>query len=107
MAHQVGQSKTHHHGGKTTSNKSFPSLLWAELDQWGSAHEKAEDIGHDIIDDDHHDRHDEPDEALEHVLDDEIGLGDNTEKSHVCPSKERKLTQVIFLDQGEDKPDKP
>ena len=107
MAHQVGQSKTHHHGGKTTSNKSFPSLLGAELDELGSANEKAKDIGHDIIDDDHHDRHDEPDEALEHVLDDEIGLGDNTEKSHVCPSKERKLAQVIFLYQGEDKPDKP
>ena len=72
LAHEVGQPKTHHHCGKTTSNKSFPSFLWAELDQWGSAHEKAKDIGHDIIDNDHHDRHDEPDEALEHVLDDEV-----------------------------------
>ena len=82
------------------------SLLGAELDQWCSAHEKAKDIGHDIIDDDHHDGHNEPDETLKHVLDDEVGLGDDTEKSHVCPSKERKLAQVIFLDQGEDKPDK-
>ena len=72
LAHKVSQSKTHHNSCKTTTNKSFPSFLRAQLDQWGSAHEKTKDIGHDIIDDDHHDRHDEPDEALEHVLDDEV-----------------------------------
>ena len=72
LAHEVGQPKTHHHSGKPASNKSFPSLLWAEFDQGGSAHEKAENIGHDIIDDNHHDGHDEPDEALEHILDDEV-----------------------------------
>ena len=107
LTHQVGEAKTHHHSGKTTSNKPFPSLLRAKLDQRSSAHEEAKHVGHDIINDDHHDGKDEPDETLEHVLDDEIRLSDHTQKSHMGPGKQRKLPQIIFLHQRENKPNKP
>ena len=40
-------------------------------------------------------------------MDDEIGLSNHTKESHVCPGKQRKLSQIIFLDKGEDEPDKP
>ena len=32
------------------------------------AHEEAEHVGHDVVDHDHHDREDVPDEAFEEVL---------------------------------------
>ena len=89
------------------SNETLPRLLWAQLDQRGPPHCEAKHVGHDVVDDDHHDGHDEPDEALEHVLDDEIGLGDHAEEGHVSPCEEIKLSKIIFLNEGEDEPDKP
>ena len=44
-----------------------------------AAHGKAKHVGHDVVDDDHHDGHDEPDEPLKHVLDDEVALCDDAE----------------------------
>ena len=64
LAHDVGQTQTHEDGRNSASNESFPGLLRAEFNKRSSAHEEAKHVGHDVIDDDHHDRHDEPDEAL-------------------------------------------
>jgi len=79
LAHQVGQAQAHEDGRDSSANETFPGLLGTQLYQRSSAHKKAKHVGHDIVDDNHHDRHDEPDETLEHVLNDQIGLTDNTE----------------------------
>ena len=60
-----------------------------------AAHGKAKHVGHDVVDDDHHDGHDEPDEALKHVLDDQVALGDHTEQGHMGPCKEGELQEMI------------
>ena len=44
---------------------------------------------------------------LEHVLYDEIGLSDHTEQGHVSPGKQRELTEIILLYQGQHEPNKP
>lgn len=103
--HGVGQTQAHEHCGDATANKSLPGLLWAQLDERSPSHEEAPHVGHDIVDDHHHDGHDEPDEALEHILYDEIGLGDHTQQSNVGPGEQRELPQIIFLDQRQNKPD--
>ena len=64
LTHDVSQSQAHEDGRNPTANESLPGLLWTELDERSSAHEEAKHVGHDVIDDDHHDRHDEPDETL-------------------------------------------
>ena len=65
LAHYIGQTQTHKDGSDSASNESFPGLLRAEFDKWSSAHEEAKHVGHDVINDDHHDWHNEPDQALE------------------------------------------
>ena len=64
LTHDVGQAQTHEHGRNSTSNKSFPGLLRTELNQRSSTHEEAKHVGHDVINDHHHYRHDEPNETL-------------------------------------------
>ena len=64
LAYDIGQTQTHEDGRNSSSDESFPGLLRAEFNKRSSAHEEAKHVGHDVIDDDHHDRHDEPDEAL-------------------------------------------
>ena len=59
-----------------------------------AAHGKAKHVGHDVVDDDHHDGHDEPDEPLKHVLDDEVALGDHTEQGHMGPGKQGELQEM-------------
>ena len=111
----------------TSANKSFPGFLWTELNQWGPSKEKSEHISHDIVDDDHHDGHDEPDKTFKHILKranqlafswhvkvipiflylyDKVRLCHHNQKSNVGPCKKRELSHVVFLDQGEHKPDK-
>ena len=64
LAHDVGQTQAHEHGRDSSANETFPSLLGTQLNQWCSAHEEAKHVGHDIVDDNHHYRHDEPYETL-------------------------------------------
>ena len=77
LTHEVCKTEAHHNGCQSTSDEAFPSLLWTQLDQWSAAHREAKHVGHDVVDDHHHDGHDEPDEPLEHVLNDEVALGDD------------------------------
>ena len=79
LAHKVSEAKAHDNCGESPSNETLPRLLWAQLDQRGPPHREAKHVGHDVVDDHHHDGHDEPDEPLKHVLDDEVALGDNAE----------------------------
>ena len=107
LAHQVSKAEAHEDSSNASSDEALPGLLWAELDEGGAAHREAKHVRHDVVDDDHHDWHDEPDEALKHVLDDEVALGDNTEQRNMGPGEQRELPQVVLLHKGEDKPDKP
>ena len=52
----------------SSTDKPFPGFLWTELNQRGPSKEKSKHVSHDIVNDDHHDGHDEPDETLKHVL---------------------------------------
>ena len=61
------------------------------LYEWSASHGKAKHVRHDVIDDDHHNGDDEPDEPLEHVLDDEVALSDHAEQGHVGPGKQGEL----------------
>ena len=63
----------------------------SHLYEWSAPHGKAEHISHDVVDDDHHDGNDEPDEPLEHVLDDQVALSHHAEKGYVGPGKKREL----------------
>ena len=77
LTHEIGKTETHDHRRYSASNESFPSLLRAQLNERSSTHEEAKHVSHHVIDDNHHDGKNEPDEPLEHVLDDEIRLGDH------------------------------
>ena len=61
LTYYVGQTQTHEDGRNSSSDESFPGLLRAEFNKWSSAHEEAKHVGHDVIDDNHHYRHNEPD----------------------------------------------
>ena len=99
LTHEVGEPNAHDNGGQSPSNETLPGLfrtqlcidiwisIWEDfpfgclnsyLNEWCAAHGKAKHVGHDVVDDDHHNGHDEPDEALKHILDDQVALGDHT-----------------------------
>ena len=70
------------------------------LNERCAAHGKAKHVRHDVVDDDHHDGYDEPDEALKHVLDDQVALGDHTEQGHMGPGKQGELQEKKQLRMG-------
>ena len=105
LAEEVAECDADEDGGDAAADEALPRLLGAELDEARPPHEEAEHVGHDVVDDHHHDGHDEPDEPLEHVLDDQVALSDHAEQGDVGPGEERELTKVVLLHQGENEPD--
>ena len=103
--------KSHQHAHEdcryAAPNKPFPGLLGAQLDEWRLAKEETKHVGHDVIDDDHRHRHDEPDHALEDVDDDEVALRDYDQQSHVRPGEQGELAHVVAFLQGQHEPHKP
>ena len=69
----------------------IPLISESYLYEWSAPHGKTEHVSHDVVDDDHHDGNDEPDEPLEHVLDDQVALSHHAEKGYVGPGKKREL----------------
>ena len=69
----------------------IPLLSDSHLYEWSAPHGKAKHVSHDVVDDDHHDGNDEPDEPLEHVLDNQVALSHHAEKGYVGPGKKREL----------------
>ena len=65
LARHVGQPQAHEDRGHAAADEALPGLLGAELDERGPAHEEAEEVRHDVVDDHHHDGHDEPNETLQ------------------------------------------
>ena len=68
LAEEVAECDADEDGGDAAADEALPRLLGAELDEARPPHEKAEHVGHDVVDHDHHDREDVPDEAFEEVL---------------------------------------
>ena len=64
LAHDIGQPQGHEHGTNPAPDEPLPGLLGAELDERGAAHKEAEHVGHHVVDNHHHDGHDEPDKTL-------------------------------------------
>ena len=63
------------------------------------------EVGKDVVRYDHTNRQNEPDEAFEDVVDDEVRLADNEEEGHVGPGELRELELVMALLQREDEKD--
>ena len=104
LAQEVAESEGEEDGGDAAAHEALPRLLRAELDQRGAAHEEAEHVGHDVVHDDHHDGQDVPDEALEQVLDDQVGLRHHDQEGDVRPREQRELAHVVALHQRQDEP---
>ena len=93
-------------GKEPGAEETFPRLLGRDLDQLMAAEGDAAEVGEDVVCDYHGDGQDEPDEAFEDVVDDEVGLADDEEEGHVGPGELGELELVVALLQGEDEEDK-
>lgn len=105
LAEEVGEDEAKDHGGEAAAHEALPGLLGAELDQRRLAEEEAKHVGHDVVADNHGDGHDEPDHALEDVLDDEVALRDDNQQGDVRPGEERELAHVVLAGEREHEPD--
>ena len=90
-AHEVSQSHAHENSGNASAKVSLPCLFGAEFDERSPTQKEAEHVGHDVVDDHHHDGQDEVNQTLEQVLDDQVRLGHHDQQSDVGPGKQRKL----------------
>ena len=68
LAQEVAETDADEDGGDAAADEPLPRLLGAELDEPRLAHEEAEHVGHDVVDHDHHDGQNVPDEALKKIL---------------------------------------
>lgn len=68
LTHEEGNANGHDNGRDTAPDEAFPSLFRAQFDKGSATEEEPEHVGHHIVEDDHHDGHDEPDQTLEHIL---------------------------------------
>ena len=64
LTHDIGQTQGHEHCADAAAYEPLPGLLGADLDEGSAAHKEAEHVGHNVVDDHHHEGHDEPDETL-------------------------------------------
>ena len=101
VAEYGGQHEAEYDGGEGAADEALPGLLGRQLDQPGASKKKAEHVGHDVIADDERDGQQEPDEALEHVLDHEIRLGHDEQKGQVRVAEQRELLEIVGLLQRE------
>jgi hypothetical protein len=94
------------------ADKALDSLLGTELDQGCLSEQLAclvsftwllkrcqltADIGHDVVANDERSGHEEPHEALENVVDDEVTADDDEEQGDVNPAEEGELLSQILL----------
>lgn len=71
-ADKLRQKCAQYDSGKATTNEALPRLLGAQLNERGATKEESEQIGAHIVDDNHTDRDNEPDEPFKEILYDEI-----------------------------------
>jgi len=103
---QVGQDDAEEDGHDPGADEALDCLLGGQLDQLGAAESDAADVGEDVVSDDQRGRQEEPDQALEHVIHDEVRLHDDEEKSHVRPGELRELELEVPGLKGANEEDK-
>jgi len=99
------QTDTPDNGEEPCAEESLPCLLGRDLDEGCPSKGNTTEVGPDVVCDDHGDRQDEPDEALEDVVDDKMRLSDNEEQGHVGPGELGELELVVALLEREDEED--
>lgn len=60
---EVGEDDAKHDRREAAADESLPGLLGAQLDERRFAEEEAEHVRHDVVANNHHDGHDEPDHS--------------------------------------------
>jgi hypothetical protein len=75
--HNVRQEDTKYDRKEPGAEEAFPCLLWGDLNERRAAKGDATDIRKDIVCDDHGHGQEEPNHALEDVIDDEMSLANN------------------------------
>lgn len=63
LTQEIRENESEYNSCKTTTNKPFPSLLWAEFNQRRSSKEEAKQIRHHIVTHNHRNRHNEPNQS--------------------------------------------
>ena len=80
--------------GEAAADETLPGLLGRELDEPSAAEEEAEDVGEDVVRDDAHRRHDEPEEPVVDVVHDRGGLRHDQQQRQDRPPKLPELVLV-------------
>jgi hypothetical protein len=102
LREEVGRQNTPDDGEEPGAKEALPCLLGRDLDELVAAEGDTAEIGEDVVRYDHTNRQDEPDKALEDVVDDEVCLADDEEECHVGPGELGELELVVAFLQRED-----
>lgn len=103
--HQVRQGVAKDDGEDPSANKTFDGLLGRKLDELSAAKGDAADVGENIVGDDQGGRQEEPDQAFQNVVHDEVGFDHNNKERHVRPSKLGELELELPAFEGAHKED--
>jgi hypothetical protein len=101
----MGQANSPEDGEEPSAEESLPCLLGRDLDEGCSSEGDTTEVGKNVVCDDHGDGQNEPDEAFENVVDNEVRLSDDEEKGHMGPCELGELELVVALLKREDKKD--
>lgn len=104
LTQEVGEDEPEQNCREATADEALPRLLRTEFDQGRLAEEEAKHVGHHVVADDHGDGHNEPDHALEDVLDDQVALRHHNQQGDVSPSEQRELPHVVLARQRQHEP---
>lgn len=105
LREEVGCQNAPDDGEEPCAKEALPCLFGRDLDELVTAEGDTAKVGEDVVRYDHANRQNEPDEALEDVVDDEVRLADDEEESHVGPGELCELELVVALLQRKDEED--
>ena len=74
-------------GRNATSDETFPRFLRAELYERSFSKKETKHVGHDVINDNHWDRNNKPNQALKDIDDNQVTLSDDNQQGDVGPSE--------------------
>lgn len=104
--HHIGQPISDDDGKDPCANEPLDRLVRRQLDERGPSKDLSANVGKDIVRDDKARGQQKPDQALEDVVDDEMGLHNDQAEGHMRPRELRELKLVVSLFQGPHKEDK-
>lgn len=95
-AHQnVDKQEGEQDGHDPSTDKSFDSLLWRELDELCATKHDTADVGKYVVGNDQSRWQEEPNHSFKNVVHDEMGLYNNKVQGHVSPSKVSELEFIV------------